>query len=124
MGVTDCSIPPVLDPIYQGNTGPILQPRPTVLVEGEPLDANWTCHIGANYKDGTVAVPKTEITDKTTDNLRWIAALTPTQTDAIDLGSLSCVEVDLIIEVTNLTVIPPFKIETHYTLPVKKQGMI
>lgn len=124
MAVTECTAPEVLDSIYQGNTGPVLQPRPTVLDDGVVLDANWTCHIGANYKDGAVAVAKTEVTDKTVDNLRWIAALTPTQTAAIDLGSLKCVDIDLILEVANSTVVPPFKVETHYTLPIKLQGMV
>ena len=125
MAVVKCAVPETLDSIYRGNTGPILQPRPTVLDDGVTLDVNWTCYIGANYEDGSEAVAKTLVTDQTDDFLRWIAALTPTQTEALVIPSgLDCINIDLVIEVENPLTRPPFKVETHYTLPVLEQGMI
>lgn len=124
MAANECETLEVLAGTYQGDTSPVLQPRPTVLDDGVVLDVNWTCHIAANYEDGTEAVPKTEITDKTSDNLRFIAALTPTQTGTIIIPSgLKCINVILIIETANSTTIPPFKIEKHYILPIKNQGI-
>ena len=125
MAVASCAVPETLSSIYHGNTGPILQPRPTVLDDGVVLDANWTCYIGANYEDGAEAVAKTEVTMKTADGLRFVAALTPTQTESLTLPpGLDCINIDLIIEVANSVLVPPFKVEAHYTLPVLQQGMI
>lgn len=125
MAVVKCAVPETLDSIYRGNTGPVLQPRPTVLDDGVILAPEWTCYIGANYEDGSEAVAKTEVLQKTADNLRWIAALTPTQTEALVIPSgLDCINIDLIIEVANATTVPPFKVELHYTLSVLEQGMV
>lgn len=113
-----------LSAIYKGDTSPILQPRPTVLADATVLDADWHCYIAANYKDGTEAVASREVTDKTSDDLRWIAALTPTETDTIVFpGGLKTIDIILVIEVINTTTIPPFNKETHYTLPVCTQGI-
>lgn len=122
MVATSCEVLEVLDNTYQGDTSPILQPRPSVLAVDEVLDVDWTCHINATYEDGSEAVVKTEVTDKTADNLRWIAALTPTQTQTIILPTgLKCINVILAIEIANSTVIPPFKKEKHYILPIMTQ---
>lgn len=119
-----CTLPS-LGFIYLGDTGPVLEVRPSVLDEGVVIDANWSCHIRAIYKDGSEAIAKTEITWKTSDDLYFIAALTPTQTETIDIpNNLAGVTIEMIVEVANLTVIPPFKKEIHYDVSVCEQGII
>ena len=119
----ECIIPE-LSSIYKGDTSPIFQPRPTVLDDNVILDAEWHCYIAANYKDGEIAIAKREVVDKTSDNLRWIAALTPTETETIVFpGDLKTIDITLVIEVTNTTTTPPFNKEIHYTLPICTQGI-
>ena len=123
MSVEQCTTDK-LSKIYLGDTGPVLQPRPTVLDDGVPLDANWTCHIAANYADGTVAIASTEVTDKTADNLRWIAALTPTQTATLTIPvGEAFIVIDHVLEIVNLTLTPVFRKEVHHRLPVCAQGI-
>lgn len=119
MAVTSCETLDTLETTYKGDTSPILQPRPTVLDDGVVLDADWTCSIAADYEDGTEAVAETPVTDKTADNLRFIAALTPTQTGAIVIPSgLECINIILKLVVINTTLIPPFQKTVRYTLPI------
>lgn len=119
MVATSCETLDVLDTTYVGDTSPILQPRPTVLDDGVVLDTNWTCTIAADYEDGSEAVAVTPVTDKTSDNLRFIAALTPAQTGTIVVPSeLDCINVILELIVANSTLIPPFNKKIRYTLPI------
>ena len=112
-----------LDFIYQGDTGPILTVRPSVLADLETITADWHCFIAANYKDGTVAAAAIEIHDLTADLLKWIAALTPTQTNQIVVPDNGALDVIMVVEVVNATTVPPFNVETHYILPVRAQGI-
>lgn len=112
-----------LDFIYQGDTGPILQVRPSVLDDLETISADWHCFIGANYKDGSVAAAPIEIHDLTADLFKWIAALTPDQTAEIVVPDNGALDVIMVLEVKNSTTVPPFNVETHYILPVKAQGI-
>jgi len=110
--------------IYQGDTGPIIRPRPTVLDDGATLDSNWSCFTAVNDADGAVVIAKREVTGKTADNLRFIAALTPTETNLLDVDdSESYRPYTQVIEVINTTLAPPFNIEEHYTLKVVPQGI-
>lgn len=111
--------------LYQGDTGPIIRPRPSVLDTGVVLDVNWTCFIGVNDADGTAVVAKRAVTDKTSDNLYFVAALTPTETTALTVSAGELYEhYNMVVEVVNTTLIPPFNIEQHYTLHVKEQGLV
>ena len=119
MAAVSCETLLTLDTTYVGDTSPILQPRPTVLDDGVVLDVNWTCSIAAYYEDGAIAVASTPVTDKTSDNLRFIAALTPTQTGIIVVpASLDCINVVLELIVINTTLTPPFQKKTRYALPI------
>lgn len=110
--------------IYQGDTGPIIRPRPTVLDDGVVLDINWSCFTAVNDADGTPVIARRAVTDKTDDNLRFIAALTPTETNLLEVeDSESYRPYTQIIEVINTTLTPPFNIEEHYTLKVTPQGI-
>lgn len=107
--------------IYQGDTGPILKPRPSVIDTGDVIDATWHCYLGVNDADGVEVIARTEITDKTADDMRWICALTPAQTATIP--PLLDTPYNMVIEVTNTTTTPPFNIEKHYGLEVRDQGL-
>ena len=108
MNVEECTLPELAF-IYKGDTSPILQPRPTVLADGVILDADWHCYVTANYKDGEVAVANREVTDKTSDNLRWIVALTPAETNALVFpDGLKTMDITFITQVVNTTTIPSF----------------
>ena len=107
--------------IYQGDTGPIMKPRPSVLDDGVTLDADWHCYINVIDSSGTEVVPKREVTDKTADNLRWIAALLPAETATIPVSNDFHT---MVIEVVNATTIPPFNVEKHYSIAVHKQGIV
>lgn len=110
--------------IYQGDTGPIIRPRPTVLDDGVVLDVNWTCSTAVNDADGVEVIAKRAVTDKTVDNLRFVAALTPTETNLLLVDdSENYRSYTQVIEVINTTLTPPFNIEEHYTLKVTPQGI-
>ena len=110
--------------IFQGNTGPVLKPRPSVLDDVTVLDADWHCYIAANNADGTVAIASREVTDKTVDNLRWIAALTPAETETLTVNAEDeSVGYKVIIKVVNATTTPSFEVDYEYILFVKPQGM-
>ena len=110
--------------IYQGDTGPIIRPRPSVLADDVVLDSNWKCYTAVNDTDGAVVVAKREVTDKTADNLRFVAGLTPTETNLLLVDdSEEYRPYTQIIEVLNTTLTPPFNIESHYTLKVTPQGI-
>lgn len=105
--------------IYQGDTGPLLRVRPSVLAEGEVIGAGWHCYIAARTGDNQYAIPVREVTDKSSDNLRWLVALLPSETETLDPDT----EYDMVIEVVNDTTTPPFTVEKHYPLKVLAQGV-
>ena len=104
--------------IYQGDTGPVFLPRPSVLDVAEVLDADWSCWVAVNDLSDTNVIAKFEITEKTLDNLRWVAVLTPNQTELLDPASYT-----MVIEVKNSVYSPVFNVEKHFTLTVKTQGI-
>lgn len=106
--------------IYQGDTGPILRPRPSVLDDAEVIGASWHCYLAVNDEDGNEVIAKFEVTDKTADNLRWIAALTPDNTAGIDPNA----RYEMVLEVSDATTIPPFKKEKHYVIQILEQGIL
>ncbi len=111
--------------IKQGDTGPVIHVRPSVLDEITPLDSNWKCFIAVNNEDGTTAVAKREVTTHTPDNLKFVAALFPSETQTLQVdGSIESFRLyKMIIEVSNVTLDPPFNIEKHYKLKVEPQGI-
>lgn len=110
--------------IYQGDTGPVLRVRPTVLDDGAVLDANWHCYIAVNDPTGAVTVASREVTDKDGDNFRWLASLTPAETATLPVDDDEHSRgYQMVIEVVNTAVVPPFNKEKHYTLKVSPQGI-
>jgi hypothetical protein len=85
---------------------------------GVPLDdgtlatitAPWTCKI----KVAGTAIDRA-VADRTVDNKRFIAALTPAETDTLEVGQYV-----VAIEVENTTTIPPMRREQHIILTVAK----
>lgn len=110
--------------IYQGDTGPVFLPRPSVLDPATVLDADWSCWVAVNDLDGNVAITKYEITEKTVDDLRWVAVLTPNQTGTLSVNTDGTPKIyTMIIEVKNSVYSPVFNVEKHFTLGVKPQGI-
>jgi len=110
--------------MYQGDTSPIVYARPAVLADTDPLDADWHCYVGAVDADGDLVVPRREVTDKTSDGSQWIAALTPTETEALKVSWAEASRAYImVVEVTNDNTVPPFRVESHYYLNVCPQGL-
>lgn len=98
--------------IYKGDTGGPWN----VGVTGEDgalltITAPWTCKI----KVAGTAIDRA-VADRTSDNKRFIAALTPTETDGLAAGSQYVVAV----EIENTTTTPPVRREHHIILTVLK----
>lgn len=111
--------------IYQGDTSPVFLPRPSVLEPAVELDADWSCWVAVNELDGTPVITKFEITAKTTDNLRWVAVLTPSQTALLGVNTDGTLKnYKMVIEVKNILYFPIFNVEMHFTLGVRPQGII
>lgn len=110
--------------IHQGDTGPMLKPRPSVLDDGVVLDADWHCYIAALDATGAVAIASREVTDKDTGNLRWLASFTPAETATLDVeDSDNYRSYKMVLEVVNTTTTPPFNVESHFVLNVAPQGI-
>lgn len=75
------------------------------------LDANYTCVI--KVAGTTIERP---VTDKNADDTRFIAALTPTETNGLDVGQYV-----VAIEIENTSLTPALRIETHIILTVNEQ---
>lgn len=74
------------------------------------ISAPWTCKI----KVAGTAIDRA-VTDRTVDNLRFIAALTPAETATLDIGIYV-----VAIEIENTTTVPPLRREHHIVLTVEK----
>lgn len=110
--------------IYQGDTGPILEVRPSNLASATTLDANWVCYIAAMDTAGTNVVVKRAITDKTSDDKYFITALTPTETGTLTTSIKKPVTYIVAVEVSNTTTTPAFNEETQYNLKVLAEGVV
>lgn len=86
---------------------------------GHKLDDGTLATLTGSYSC-TIKVSGTAIeravTDKNGGNTRFIAALTPTETDTLPAGQYV-----LALEVANATLTPPLKVETHIILTVLDQ---
>ena len=110
--------------IYQGETGPVVLIRPTILVEGTEINASWKCYMAAKDENGTEVIARREVMDKTGDNLYWIVGLTPDETNlfVVTFNEGSAI-FEQKIEVVNDTLTPPFNIEQHDLLVVSAPGI-
>jgi hypothetical protein len=74
------------------------------------ISAPWTCKI----KVAGTAIDRA-VGDRTVDNLRFIAALTPAETDTLEIGVYV-----VAIEIENTTTTPPLRREHHIVLTVTR----
>lgn len=78
------------------------------------LSAGYTCSIRAIYdSDGTEAVAERAVTDLSGDNLYFLAALLPSETDGLTPG-----EITVAVQLTNLSLSPPLRKEKQYTVRI------
>jgi hypothetical protein len=86
---------------------------------GHMLDSGSLATLGVSYAC-TIKVAgagiERAVTDKNGDNTRFIAALTPTETETLAPGQYV-----VAIEVANPTTVPPLRVETHIILTVTEQ---
>lgn len=110
--------------ITQGETGPIIRPRPSAIDTGVTLDANWICRTAVNDLDGESVIAPRVITTMTDDALYFELALTPTETESLTVasGDLSTNYVQ-VVEISNATLFPIFNVEEEYIIKVKKAGI-
>lgn len=101
--------------VAQGDTTTALKPRPGSLGESDIIDGNWSCHTKVLSPSGTVLIDRA-ITEKTSDAMRFVVALTPAETAALAVDTYTW-----IIELSNSTTTPPYNVEVSYTLAVEPQ---
>jgi hypothetical protein len=86
---------------------------------GHRLDDGTLATLGVTYtcsiKVAGTAIERA-VTDKTGDDKRFIAALTPTETNTLTPGQYV-----VAIEVINNSLTPPLRVETHIILTVSEQ---
>ena len=110
--------------IYQGDTGPILLARPAMLNNTDTLDSNWECYSAAISLSGNPAIASREITDKTDDQLQFIAALIPSETESLSVDEdRGYSEYIWVIEIRNPAYTPAYNREKHIPIKVKAQGI-
>ena len=110
--------------LNQGETGPIIRPRPSVLATDATIDSNWACRTSVNDADGTEVIAPRVVTDKTDDNMYFVVALTPTETASLTVEEgCAYTMYSQIVEITNDTLTPEFNIEDDYDLKIKPGGM-
>jgi hypothetical protein len=110
--------------IKQGNISPLWRVGvQEYTVDGVPisgqlvtLDSNYTCTVAC-----TTAVPPLEraVTTKSTDNTRFLVQLTPTETLTMGIGQHI-----IAVEVENVTLTPPFRVEDHVELIIEKEYIV
>lgn len=111
--------------LYRGDTGPVIRPRPAVLDDGEVIDGNWSCFTAVLDEAGNIVIPKFEVTAKTQDGLRFMAVLNPENTSKLSVANPpDPTRYIWVVELSNNTTVPPFRIEKHYKLNVREQGVI
>lgn len=110
--------------IKQGETGPIIRPRPSTLEDGITIDGSWVCKTAVNDKDGNVIIAARTIVTLSDNALYFEFALTPTETLTLSVASGDDYTLyDQIVEITNDTIFPKFNVEEEYELKVKRGGI-
>ena len=110
--------------LKQGETGPIIRVRPSVLEDGSVIDGNWTCRTSVNDKDGNQIIAPRAITTKTDDNLYFKLALSPTETESLSIATGADYTLyDQIVEIVNSVLSPKFNVEEDYELKIKPGGI-
>lgn len=77
------------------------------------LSVGYSCMIKAVNAAGATVVPERSVTDRSPDNQYFLAALTPAETAVIPVG-----EITVAIQLTNLSLTPPLRKETHHQIQI------
>ena len=86
----------------------------------QTLDADWNCQVVVSDKLGSGQVKKIDkVSDKSGDNSEFWAYLTPDESATLEVDNYR-----LTFEITNPTLIPPFKREIKRKLIIEDQGSI
>ncbi|MFL0802440.1 MAG: hypothetical protein K6L81_01895 [Agarilytica sp.] len=110
--------------VFQGDTTTIQRVRPSVLALDEVIASPWECRQNVIDHHGNVVVESSEITSFSSDQLRWLVALTPSQTQSLPVEYNEPYSKYIwVIQVSNPDTTPPFSVEKHIELRVKKQGL-
>ena len=110
--------------LFKGNTGPVIPLRPKILGDQQNLDGNWSCNIALLDSAGATVVSSRAVTTKSEDNQKFLAFLTPTETDTVTLDAtknFTCFTQVMVVQ--NSTTTPPFKVEVRVTLQIKGAGI-
>lgn len=75
------------------------------------LSTGYSCVIKAVNSAGVAVVPERAVLDLSEDNQYFLAALTPSETATLAPG-----KVTVAIQLTNLSLTPPLRKETHHEL--------
>jgi hypothetical protein len=93
--------------------------RPNTLAEGDPISSSWKCYAGVyRESDGAEVVAPWEVTDKTTHEGKeyFVLVLSPAVTAGLEPDTYSAV-----VDVSNLSVSPPYTKETPIKVQVTRQ---
>lgn len=113
--------------IYQGDLTDIKRVRPVYPSVSDVLDVSWKCHVSVNDCDGNNVVEEREVTDKVTDQdgKEWFScAIHPSETELLEVtAGEGYQDYVWIIQLENLSAVPPYSREEHTILRVKPQGI-
>ena len=101
--------------ITKGDTGVVTETGPSV--DTNVSTGSWACRITVSTKAGAAPIIDRAVTEFTADNFKFLAYLTPTETDGLTLGTYLQT-----IEISNATLTPILNEEKHYTINIKEQG--
>jgi len=102
--------------VVQGDLSGSLNPRPSVLVDGDPIDSNWVCNTRLISPAGITVIDRM-ITEKTQDGMRFVVYISESETAALEVDTYTWV-----IELSNATTTPIYNVEQTYGLEVEPQS--
>lgn len=105
--------------IFQGDTGPIIKARPSALAEGDIIGPEWSCYVRVIDTQGAEVIPKAEVTIKNAENTRFLAYLTPDETEALQPDTAYT----FAVQIENDSDTPHFRKERHFTIEVMAQAV-
>lgn len=101
--------------VRKGDTSELVTVRPDLADDTEVIGSGWKCYSSVEDIYGNEVVAQREITEKTADNLHFVAFLNPSETDLLNSGSL-LTEYRWVFRISNNTTDPEYNREKYVEL--------
>lgn len=108
---------------HQGDLSELISVRPNIADPEVKINADWSCKIKVVDFDGNIVVAEREVTEKTIDELYFVASLTPEETLNLPVSG-QYARFNWIIQLDNVQLSPNYSREMHFPIIAHKQGVL